>query len=292
MRAPFTQKLIQFVRQHGFDGVDIDWEYPGACASSNADAIQQEHDYVTFVAYLESAFQIEAHDSGNPRLLLTAALPVPASHPNMQYRNLSLHLDWMNMMTYDMAGVWEGVTGAHTALAPCYPGHKTNVMAVVDDLLSYGVAANKIVIGIAYYGHSYALTSSSNATFGAPISGYGVGGSCTNQAGFMAWFEMQQFIAQGTTVYHDITHTVFTYKDNTWVGYDNANTIKMKGEYILSKNLRGAMVWSTDYDDENRTLSRALVQSLSGDDGTSAAASMISNVSIVLCFIMSLLWSL
>lgn len=53
-RATFTSSLISFMDTYGFDGVDIDWEYP--VAEDRGGKPEDKANYVTLCQELKAAF--------------------------------------------------------------------------------------------------------------------------------------------------------------------------------------------------------------------------------------------
>merc|ERR1712127_27181 len=47
----------------------------------------------------------------------------------------------------------------------------------------------------------------------------------------------------------DFFEVPYSYKGDQWIGYDNKDSIELKVEYALEKNLGGIMFWSMDLDD-------------------------------------------
>lgn len=63
-RATFVKSAVDWVKKHGFDGFDLDWEYPGA--SDRQGKYSDKVNFLKLVQELRAVF-----DQQSPRLLLT-----------------------------------------------------------------------------------------------------------------------------------------------------------------------------------------------------------------------------
>lgn len=108
----FAENVITFCRRWGFDGFDLDWEYPVAAGHNDNTKVngafqatpQDYTNYIRMLEILKQEFQKES-----PPLLLTAAVGVGKATAETAYDipGMSEHLDLINLMTYDLHGAWE-----------------------------------------------------------------------------------------------------------------------------------------------------------------------------------------
>ncbi|XP_068209059.1 uncharacterized protein [Palaemon carinicauda] len=259
LRADFVAHAVQFLKGYGFDGLDLDWEYP-AYQSSASD----KQGFSLWVKELRAAF--------NPQgLLLTAAVSAGSNVIDQGYDvpTVAAALDQIHVMAYDFHGSWEKQVANH---APLYPaqGQPQELSAdfAINHWIKRGAKASKLVLGVPFYGRSWTLAGN-DANPGAPASGAGKPGPLLKDAGTMAYYEICSAHEQGG--WNKVSDPAGPYltKGNQWVGYDDINAVIEKAQYAKSKGLGGIMIWDIVMDDYRGTckagvnpLLRAIVKTL------------------------------
>ena len=112
-RKKFADSCVAMIRDYGFDGIDIDWEYP-----QNPQQGGQLLDLLKTIRkalddYASTLIYEDGHgDSEQPHFELSIAAPAGASnYKNMPLREISQVLDFINLMAYDYAGSWDKTSG-------------------------------------------------------------------------------------------------------------------------------------------------------------------------------------
>jgi chitinase len=236
-RAEFASSCVQLVQDLGFDGIDVDWEYP-----KNDD--EAKH----FVLLLEAVRQaLDAYTSkyGGGKMLLTVACPAGASnYEKLQIREMDALLDFWNLMAYDYAGSWDVTSGHQANLYPSSSNPKSTPFstdAAVKHYISYGVAADKIVLGMPLYGRTFQQTNG----VGQSYSGVGEG---SWENGIWDFKALPKPGAKEMLDEQVGASWSWDEGSKTMVSYDTKEAARIKTEYILRNGLGGGMWWETSGD--------------------------------------------
>lgn len=263
-RTQFINSAIAYAHQYGFNGIDIDWEYPGDLTRGGTPA-----DFDNYVTFLNECYT--ACHTANPPLLLTAATAaiVPTGVPQSYHDNPATYFEWLascapyldrfNIMAYDYHGPFDvpKLTGVNAPLMRDTDPKGTKYVAeTVENYVANGVPADKIVLGMPTYGHSYGGVpglSSSNYGPGLPFTMAGNAGPATGTPGFLAYFEIADMIALNQLTFgtDQPTSTAIGWNSTSqqWVSFDTPDTITLKAKFAKDNALQGIMFWAVD-DDE------------------------------------------
>ncbi|EOY29370.1 hypothetical protein QUC31_020829 [Theobroma cacao] len=241
-RGVFINSTIEVARAYKCDGVDLDWEFPAT--------VDDMANLALLLKEWRKELKTEAKTSGKPRLLLTSAVyysseftnyGLPRSYPA---HAMAKYLDWASPMCFDYHGKWDHFTGMHSALYD--PNSNISSSYGIGSWIRAGVPPQKLVMGLASYGHTWKLQDPNVNGVGAPATGVGPG----DEDGFFNYNAILMFnnINNATVKCDSTTVSYYSYTGDSWIGYDDVRSIKRKVRFAVFKGLAGYFFWALGYD--------------------------------------------
>lgn len=250
-RATAVKNIAGFIQSNNLDGVDIDWEYPGAPDIPGIPPASPEDgpNYLEFLKELKSALPGK-----------TVSIAAPASYWYLKafpISDIAKVVDYIIYMTYDLHGQWDYAKNFSVPGCPagnCLRSHVnlTETMNSLTMITKAGVQASKVIVGVASYGRSFEMTqpgcTGPMCPFAGPESG-ATPGRCTNTAGYIANAEIQEILDAGSgNTWYDAPSgsNMMTYDTNQWVAYMDIDTLVSRTDMYRSLNFGGTTNWAID----------------------------------------------
>ncbi|KAM5364267.1 hypothetical protein ACJZ2D_011576 [Fusarium nematophilum] len=254
-RACFARSCVDLIKNLGFDGIDIDWEYP-----QNAG---EARDYVELLGAVRREMDAYSQSLSRPHHFeLTVACPAGAQNfQKLDVRGMDRYLDFWNLMAYDYAGSWDQLAGHQANLYPSRENPSStpfSTSAAVDFYVRSGVAPQKLVIGMPLYGRAFENTDGP----GRPFQGVGEG---TWEQGV---YDYKKLPLEGAHECGDggcCASYCYDPQRRRMVTYDTPQIAWTKANYVKQWKLGGAMWWESSADKEgDQSLITTVVNAFGG----------------------------
>ncbi|WP_205569567.1 glycoside hydrolase family 18 protein [Arachidicoccus soli] len=226
-RKAFAQSAIAIVRKFNLDGIDIDWEYPGSLgAKDNIYRSEDKQNYTLLFRSLREALDTLQNETGRKMLLTAAVGGFPSFLHTTDMGKAQQYLDYVNLMTYDLDG--GALTQHHTSLL--------DADRTIKAFAAAGVPYNKMLMGIAFYGHSYIVKKDSNRGLGDSIVTHGRGYGYSYIKDSLIGYHYYRDRHAKAAYWYNPTNNEFITADDTW-------SVKLKCQYVLYHKMAGVMFW-------------------------------------------------
>lgn len=225
-RTSFANDCQRVVKEFNLDGIDIDWEYPGSNMAGISALPEDKENFTLLMAAIRKSI-------GSKKLLTLASSADPSY---IDFVEVMKSVDFVNVMTYDM----NASPLHHSGL---YASEMTG--GLCDDIsvknhIEAGVPADRLVLGIPFYGHGCKTVRS--------------------------YIDYKDILKLEDITYNWDTVAYVPYLKNidgdVVCNFEDSRSIAIKCGYIKDNGLRGAMYWDYDADDEEGTLRTAVFQGI------------------------------
>lgn len=223
-RKSFVTDCKRIVNEFSLDGIDVDWEFPTSSSAGISSSPDDKENFTKLISELREAL-------GKSKLLTIAS---SARRIYFDFPNIIHHLDFVNLMTYDMGSP----PFHHSALFSSAFTNVTGEESVAMHLKA-GVPLEKLVLGIPFYGRGK-----------------------NESMKFLTYKEVEnQNLTEKWDAFAKVPFLINDKKEIVLV-YENPLSIAYKCDFILTNGLRGAMFWEYAGDDKNGTLRKTIWNSL------------------------------
>ena len=271
-RADFAKSAVYVMVRYGFDGIDLDWEYPGGGGleqSGIGDAATDSANYVLLLKALRAEMNRQSAIDGHTYYLSIAAPAGDGNIANLNPKAISDVVDWINLMSYDFHGGWDSTTGFNSPMANVDPNPSSAKWSVSASVQGYlvgnpgqgGVPASKLVVGVPFYGRGW-----DNVQPGASGNGLGQAGTAATSPGLgESEFPYNNLLSSGVLTYSNgvfaggagytrhwnaQAQVPFLYSPTAkrFITYDDAESMRVKAAYVNQQSLGGMMFWEASED--------------------------------------------
>jgi chitinase len=261
-RKRLADSAVAFLRKHGFDGIDVDWEYPVAGGrEDNIHRVEDRENFTLLLQALRAALNTAGEADGKQYLLTVAASGSDEYVANTELDKIARTVDWVGLMSYDFAGAWSKISGHNAPLfadraSPSPNAARSTVAAAVSRHLKAGVAPEKLLLGLPLYGRTWRGCDRRNHGEYQECSGPAKG---TWDDGVL---DYQDIAANYLTNARFVRHFnqaakipfLFDESSGQFITYDDAESFRYKLRFLKESRLGGAMYWEITADRKDSLL--------------------------------------
>lgn len=259
-RAKMAETAVRAVKEHGFDGIDLDWEYPCYGEAGIESSPDDKTNFTLLLKAIREALDRQGALDERHYSLTIAAGADQYYVDGTEMDKVQQYLDFVQLMTYDMRGGFQVLTGHHTNLyTPTGDLFRISVDASVKMFMKAGVPKEKIVIGAAFYSRMWKQVPNRNNglhQMAGTTGTYGPGfdGLVSDYIGKNGY----------TRFWDDEAKAPYLFNGDTFISYDDEESIRHKCDYIKKHGLAGIMFWEYGCDRTHRLLD-AIHRGLEGE---------------------------
>ncbi|MBQ8313801.1 MAG: hypothetical protein IJX84_11445 [Clostridia bacterium] len=238
-RQKLANSILRLMDDHGFVGVDIDWEYPGSSAAGIVSRPEDEENWYQLLALLRAGLDERRQEHGRDYLLSVA---VGCGEDQLQMVDggrLDELVDQVVLMTYDLSG-FDKITGHHAGLYPNEDRHNSGARAV-NQLADSGLSEGKMLLGFPSYARVW-----------RQVTGGGNGlnqRAATSGNKTIDFDDILMLEGQGYTPYYDEEACAAWWFDgSSFVSGESQRSIEEKVAWLRDRAMLGCAVWSWNSD--------------------------------------------
>lgn len=235
-RKIFSDSAAAVIEKYGLDGIDIDWEYPCINVAGIGADPSDKQNYTLLLGTLRETLDARKEKE----YLVTTAVGGDEYFVRCtEMDKVSDIVDYVQLMTYDLRGGFQTLTGHHTGLY----GNQADLFGASTDhavrcFMAAGVPCEKLVIGAAFYSREWKEVPDVSAglhQMAATTGGYGpdyhtLVEKFINKNGYQRYWDEE-------------AKAPYLFNGTHFISYEDKESIAHKAAYVKEMNLLGMMYW-------------------------------------------------
>ncbi|OAB41803.1 glycoside hydrolase family 18 protein [Paenibacillus antarcticus] len=249
-RVAMANSAVRVLIDYPFDGIDLDWEYPCYGEAGIESSPDDKKNFTLLLKTMREALDLQGAQDERHYLLTIAAGADQYYVDGTEMDQVQQYLDFVQLMTYDMRGGFQVLTGHHTNLHTS-PGDlfRISTESSINMFVRAGVPREKIVIGVAFYSRVWQQVPDINHglhQMAGSTGGYGpdftdLSANYINKNGYTRYWDEE-------------AKAPFLFNGTSFISYDDEESLEHKCEYVKNHNLAGMMFWEYGCDKTHQLL--------------------------------------